>query len=374
MLYIHIPFCKQKCSYCNFHFSTSLKLKNEMLFAIKNELSLRNNELKNKTLETLYFGGGTPSILEVDEIKMLMDEILKYFDFSRDIEITLEANPDDLDQKFLKGVAEIGINRLSIGIQSFHDEDLRLMNRAHSSSQAESSVKRAQDAGIQNISIDLIYGAPTSNFEIWKQNLDKAIVLEVPHISSYALTIEPRTALENWINKGKISPPKENTQNEEFYYMVDFLKDNGFDHYEISNFGKPDFYSKHNTSYWKYKPYLGIGPSAHSYDGGQIRAWNIANNSLYIKDLLQGKLPIEKEILSEKDRYNEMLMIGLRTSWGVDLAKIKNDFSDEIIQKFNADIQPKIEQGILLIENNHLKIPEKHWFFADGIASDLFLI
>ena len=177
-----------------------------------------------------------------------MDEILKYFDFSRNIEITLEANPDDLDQKFLKGIAEIGINRLSIGIQSFHDEDLRLMNRAHSSSQAESSVKRAQDAGIQNISIDLIYGAPTSNFEIWKQNLDKAIVLEVPHISSYALTIEPRTALENWITKGKISPPKENTQNEEFYYLVDFLKDNGFDHYEISNFGKPNFYSKHNTS------------------------------------------------------------------------------------------------------------------------------
>ncbi len=345
-----------------------------MLFAIKNELSLRNNDLRDKTLETLYFGGGTPSILEADEIKMLMDEILKYFDFSKDIEITLEANPDDLDQKFLKGIAEIGINRLSIGIQSFYNKDLRLMNRAHSSSQAEFSVKRAQDTGIQNISIDLIYGAPTSNFEIWKQNLDKAIELEVPHISSYVLTIEPRTALENWINKGKISPPKENTQNEEFYYMVDFLKNNGFDHYEISNFGKPDFYSKHNTSYWKYKPYLGIGPSAHSYDGEKIRAWNIANNSLYIKDLLQGKLPIEKEILSEKDRYNEMLMIGLRTSWGVDLAKIKNDFSDEIIQRFNADVQPKIQQGILLIENNHLKIPEKHWFFADGIASDLFLI
>ena len=195
MLYIHIPFCKQKCSYCNFHFSTSLKLKNEMLSAIKNELSLRNNELKNKTLETLYFGGGTPSILEADEIKMLMDEVLKYFDFSEDIEITLEANPDDLNQKFLKGIAEIGINRLSIGIQSFHDEDLKLMNRAHRSSQAESSVKRSQDAGIQNISIDLIYGAPTSNFEIWKQNLDKAVALEVPHISSYALTIEPRTAL-----------------------------------------------------------------------------------------------------------------------------------------------------------------------------------
>lgn len=373
MLYIHIPFCKQKCSYCNFHFSTSLKLKEEMILALQKEIYFRKDELHNNLLETLYFGGGTPSILSIDEVKKLMDSVLKYFSFKNDIEITLEANPDDLSQNYLKGLREIGINRLSIGVQSFFEDDLKMMNRAHTNSQAEDCIKRSQDAGIENISVDLIYGSPTSHIEIWKQNLQKAVDLEVSHISSYALTIEPKTALDNWIERGKISAPKEAEQNQEFYYMVDFLKNNGFEHYEISNFGKPDFYSKHNSSYWKYQPYLGIGPSAHSYDGKDLRSWNITNNPLYIKSLNENKLPTEKEILSEKDRYNELLMIGLRTSWGADLEKIK-DFSDEIQEKFHKDIQSKISEGILTIENNHLKIPEKHWFFADGIASDLFII
>ena len=345
-----------------------------MLSAIKKEIELRKNELENKNLKSLYFGGGTPSILKGDEIKSLIDEVLKHFTFDTEIEITLEANPDDLDKNFIKEIADSGINRLSIGTQSFFEEDLKLMNRAHSASEAESSIKRAQDFGLENLSIDLIYGSPTSNFEIWKQNLNKIIELQVPHVSSYALTIEPKTALENWVRNGKIASPKESEQNKEFHYMSDFLKDHGFDHYEISNFGKPNFHSKHNSAYWKYQEYLGIGPSAHSYNGRNERSWNVANNTIYTQKLQENILPKETEILSEKDQFNEMLMIGLRTIWGVDLQKMQEKFSEELLEKFNKEIQSKILDEILIIEENNLKIPEKHWFLADGIAADLFIL
>ncbi|WPO90396.1 radical SAM family heme chaperone HemW [Chryseobacterium sp. HR92] len=374
MIYIHIPFCKQKCSYCNFHFSTSLNFKDEMLRAMKTELMLRKDELQNRTLKSLYFGGGTPSILSVDEINSLIDEALRYFSFEKDIEITLEANPDDLDKSFLKQLAGTPVNRLSIGTQSFFEEDLKLMNRAHTASEAEGSIKRAQDFGFENLSIDLIYGSPTSNLEIWKENLNKTIALEVPHISSYALTVEPKTALENWISKGKVKSPKEEEQNREFYYLSDFLKDNGFEHYEVSNFAKPGFYSRHNSSYWKYQEYLGIGPSAHSYNGFDVRSWNVANNQQYIKKLNDKLLAKEEEILSKEDQFNEMIMIGLRTIWGVDLTSLKNKFSDRLLEHFQTEIKTKLEEGILIVENDHLKIPEKHWFMADGIASDLFIV
>ncbi|WP_345204818.1 radical SAM family heme chaperone HemW [Chryseobacterium ginsengisoli] len=374
MIYIHIPFCKQKCSYCNFHFSTSLNFKDEMIAAMKKEIYLRKDELQNKTLQSLYFGGGTPSILSPDEVKFLIDEVLKYLSFDKDIEITLEANPDDLDKNFLKGLSNSPINRLSIGTQSFFEEDLRLMNRAHTASEAEGSIKRAQDFGFENLSIDLIYGSPTSNLEIWKENLNKTIALEVPHISSYALTVEPKTALENWISKGKVLSPKEEEQNKEFYYLSDFLKDNGFEHYEVSNFAKPGFYSRHNSAYWKYKEYLGIGPSAHSYNGHDVRSWNIANNPQYIKKLNSNLLAKEEEILSQNDQFNEMIMIGLRTIWGVDLESLKEKFNNEVLDHFQSEIKSKLEEEILIIENNHLKIPEKHWFMADGIASDLFIV
>lgn len=374
MIYIHIPFCKQKCSYCNFHFSTSLNFKDEMLDAMKKEIFLRKDELQNKNLQSLYFGGGTPSVLSADEIKSLIDEVLKHFNFNNDIEITLEANPDDLNPKFLKGLSSSSVNRLSIGTQSFFDEDLKLMNRAHNASEAEGSIKRAQDFGFENLSIDLIYGSPTSNLEIWKENLNKTIALEIPHISSYALTVEPKTALENWVSKGKVANPKEEEQNREFYYMIDFLKDHGFNHYEVSNFAKEGFYSRHNSAYWKYQEYLGIGPSAHSYNGNDVRSWNVANNQQYIKKLNSNILAKETEILSQQDQFNEMIMIGLRTIWGVDLESLNQKFSENILDKFNKEIQPKIEDGILKIEGNHLKIPEKHWFMADGIASDLFIV
>lgn len=345
-----------------------------MIHAMKTEIMLRKDELQNKTLKSLYFGGGTPSILSVDEISSLMDEVLRYFSFDKDIEITLEANPDDLDKNFLKQLSGTPVNRLSIGTQSFFEEDLKLMNRAHNASEAESSIKRAQDFGFENLSIDLIYGSPTSNLEIWKENLHKTIALEVPHISSYALTVEPKTALENWISKGKIKSPKEEEQNREFYYLSDFLKDHGFEHYEVSNFARPGFYSRHNSAYWKYREYLGIGPSAHSYNGFDVRSWNVANNQQYIKKLNDKTLAKEEEILSREDQFNEMIMIGLRTIWGVDLTSLKNKFSDQIWEDFQTEIKAKIEEGILIIEDDHLKIPEKHWFMADGIASDLFLV
>lgn len=374
MIYLHIPFCKQKCSYCNFHFSTSLNFKEEMIAALKKEIFLRRDELENKNLKSLYFGGGTPSILKVDELKSIIDEVLKYFSFDPDIEITLEANPDDLDKIFLKELAQTPFNRLSIGTQSFFNEDLLLMNRAHNAGEAESSIKRAQDFGFENISIDLIYGSPTSGLEIWKENLHKTIELQVPHISSYALTVEPKTALNQWIRQNKVPAPKEAEQNKEFYYMSEFLKDQGFEHYEISNFAKPGFHSRHNAAYWNYREYLGIGPSAHSYNGRNERSWNIANNKLYINSLSQHVSAKETEILTEKDQFNEMLMIGLRTVWGVDLVRLNELFSDEILDYFTREIKSKMEDGVLFIENEHLKIPEKHWFLADGIASDLFIV
>lgn len=341
---------------------------------MKKEIFLRKDELQNKTIKSLYFGGGTPSLLKVNELNSLMDEVLKYFAFDPEIEITLEANPDDLDAQFLKGLAHSPVNRLSIGTQSFFDEDLKLMNRAHNAGEAEDSIKRAQDFGFENISIDLIYGSPSSNFEIWKENLRKVIALSVPHISSYALTVEPKTALNQWIQQRKVAAPKESEQHEEFSYMVDFLKDHGFDHYEISNFGKPGFHSQHNSAYWKSKEYLGIGPSAHSFNGLNERSWNIANNRRYIDALNQNTLAKESEILSEKEQFNEMMMIGLRTMWGVDLQQLEEKFGDFIQEEFQKNTTPKLESGILTIENNHLKIPEQHWFLADGIASDLFIL
>ncbi len=345
-----------------------------MLNAISQELQIRHSELEISQLPSVYFGGGTPSILEPDEIQKLLDDVSRFYSIDETTELTLEANPDDLDAKFLKGIVKAGINRLSIGTQSFDDRDLQMMNRAHHAEQAESSIKRAQDAGIENISIDLIYGSPTSDFEVWKQNLQKTIELQVPHVSSYALTIEPKTILENWIEKGKIKAPKEAEQNKEFYYMIDFLKDHGFDHYEISNFGKPSFHSKHNSAYWESHPYLGLGPSAHSYDGKSTRSWNVANNAKYVKSLQENTLPIEREILSDKDQYNERLMIGLRTAKGVDVQRLKEDMNDEISAHYQHSVQQKLNDGKLILEDGFLKIPEKNWFFADGIASDLFIL
>lgn len=373
VIYIHIPFCKQKCSYCNFHFSTSIRQKEQVLRAIKKELYWRRTELPEKPLPSLYLGGGTPSILTVDEIQSLIGEVLKYFDFSPDIEITLEANPDDLSHKFLKSLVQTPINRLSIGTQSFFEHDLKLMNRAHTASQAEDSIKRAQDIGFENLSIDLIYGMPGGDMGQWQQNVRKAIALQVPHISSYALTVEPKTALNAWIEKGKTTSPEEDFQSQAFYYLTEALRQAGFTHYEISNFAIPGYHSRHNAAYWQYQPYLGLGPSAHSYDGGKQRSWNIANNGLYIKNIEQKILPIERETLSEYNQFNELLMIGLRTIWGVSIERIKA-FPQYITEKFYQKLNEKIERGLVVQDENVLTIPRDYWFMADGIAADLFVL
>lgn len=374
MIYLHIPYCKQKCTYCNFHFSTQLKGIDELLEMIKKELLLRQNELEEKTISSLYFGGGTPSIIGPEAIKGLIGEINKYFDFSSDIEITLEANPDDLTSEFLSEIALSPVNRLSIGTQSFFSKDLELMNRAHSATEAEDSIKRSQDVGLENISIDLIYGSPWSGMDIWVKNIEKTLALGVPHISSYALTVEEKTVLADWIQKGKIGIIQEDLQNEEFAYLSRTLQENGFTHYEISNFAKEGFYSRHNSSYWQARPYLGLGPSAHSYDGKRKRSWNVANNNHYTRDLLEGKLPIEREDLTDFEAYNERIMIGLRTKKGVDVNRLKLDFSLDITTHFDKMARQKESQGLLIQENGFLKIPYKHWFLADGIASDMFLV
>ncbi|NAW51794.1 radical SAM family heme chaperone HemW [Elizabethkingia argentiflava] len=372
MLYFHIPFCKQKCSYCNFHFSTSLRGKDDMLNAIKKEVELRHQELEKRSISSLYFGGGTPSLLEVRELSGLLETSAKYYDFDADIEITLETNPDDLDADFLKALSKSGINRLSIGVQSFFEADLRLMNRAHSVIQAEDAIKRAQDFGFDNLSIDLIYGS--SSLSIWQRNLQKAVELGVPHISSYALTVEPKTALNKWVEDKLVKAPNEDIQNSEFHYMSHFLQEHDFIHYEISNFAKKDFYSKHNSAYWNAAPYIGFGPSAHSFNGKRERSWNIANNFLYIKGIAENRRNFEKEKLSPKDQLNEWVMIGLRTLRGVDIKALKSSFEEDVLDEFNKHLTSKKDQGLVVEEEGFLKIPQVYWFLADGIASDLFLI
>lgn len=371
-LYIHIPFCKQKCSYCNFHFSTQLHSKDALISALLKELELRKSEI-NSPLETIYFGGGTPSILSDIELGKIFNKIEQHFDIQQDAEITLEANPDDLNAAKVQSIRQLPINRFSIGVQSFFDEDLKLMNRAHSSQEAESSIKRIQDSGFENITIDLIYGSPTTTDKMWKSNLLKTIDLQIPHISSYALTVEPKTLLQHQIKTKKWNQIDDEKQENQFNTLVEILTKNGFNHYEISNFGKPHFHSKHNSAYWLGKPYVGIGPSAHSFDL-QTRSWNVANNSLYIKSLEKNNISRETEILSESDRLNELTMIGLRTSYGIDLEKIKSEFSEEILMIWKENLAPLIADKHLIQQENTIYLSPKYRFFADGIAAEMFIV
>ena len=370
-IYLHIPFCKQACHYCDFHFSTSLKKKEEMISALRRELFLRKNEI-SQPIETIYFGGGTPSVLSNQEINLLIDEIYQLFDVAENPEITLEANPDDLSADRIKELSESKINRLSIGIQSFFDEDLKMMNRAHNAHEAWNSLQKVKKY-FDNISIDLIYGIPEMTIERWRQNVQKALDLNIPHISSYALTVEPKTALATLIKDGKIPTPDDGIAHEHFLLLIEMLEKSGFIHYELSNFGKPDYFSKNNSAYWLGKKYLGIGPSAHSFNG-ENRSWNIANNSLYINAIQQDKLPNEVETLSKKDRYNEYVMTGLRTVWGVSLEKIETNFGQDYLAYLLKNAQVFLTNEKLMIENNILKTTLKGKFFCDGIASELFMI
>lgn len=371
-IYIHIPFCKQACHYCDFHFSTSMKRKEEIVLALIREIQLRKNEFHGEIIETIYFGGGTPSVLTNAEILSLIEAVYENFEVIENPEITLEANPDDLSEERIIALSKTPINRLSIGIQSFFEDDLKLMNRAHNSDEAQKSLAIATKY-FDNISVDLIYGIPGLTNEMWLENIETALSFGIPHISSYALTVEPKTALHKLIQTGKIAETKDDVAQDHFEILVRTLTDNGFIHYELSNFGKPDYFSQNNSSYWLGKKYLGIGPSAHSFDG-KSRSWNIANNMLYLKSILADKLPHEVEILTQQDRYNEYVMTGLRTIWGVSLERIEKEFGKDYLNYLLNQADKFLIDGLLSIAENVMTTTAKGKFLADGIASDLFLV
>ena len=382
-IYLHIPFCKQACHYCDFHFSTSLKKKDEMILALAKEIELRKDEFKDEIVETIYFGGGTPSILQISDLRFLIEEVYRNYNVIENPEITVEANPDDLSEERIielslewqspnRAKLNNRINRLSIGIQSFFEEDLKLMNRAHNSEEAKKCLEIATKY-FDNISIDLIYGMPNMSHEKWLHNINTALAYNVPHISSYALTVEPKTALHSFIKKGIIPQLDDEVAQEHFHLLVNKLEEKGFIHYELSNFGKENYFSKNNSSYWLGKKYLGIGPSAHSYNGSS-RSWNVSNNSMYLKALAENQLPSETENLTQTDRYNEYIMTGLRTVWGISLDRIATQFGKTYLDYLNQQAEKYIEDHLLFIDDNILRTTKSGKFLSDGIASDLFLL
>jgi oxygen-independent coproporphyrinogen-3 oxidase len=370
-IYLHIPFCKQACHYCNFHFSTQLGLVDAVLAAMHMELEQRRHELAGQSVETIYFGGGTPSILPVAAIDGLLQAIGRHYTLGNNLEVTLEANPDDLSPQHLADLKLAGINRLSIGIQSFHDADLRFMNRAHNATEALRCVAMAQDRGFADLSIDLIYGTPTMDDEAWAYNLQLALALGVPHLSAYSLTVEPRTALDSFISKGKLPPLDEAAAARQFQQLVQATVGQGYHHYEISNFALPGRYARHNTSYWTGAQYLGIGPAAHSYNGA-ARRWNVANNARYAKTVPAGETYYEEETLTPTNQYNEYLMTSLRTMWGVDMAAVSQRFGNERRQQLQLQVQPYLSAGQLSLTDNQLLLTNAGKLLADGIISDLF--
>ncbi len=371
-IYLHIPFCKQACYYCDFHFSTSLKHKESIIMAIKQELVLRKDELR-EPVKTIYFGGGTPSLLEANEIRDILSVIDNNFTTEKEVEITLEANPDDLTKEKLIHLSHTQINRLSIGVQSFFDDDLKLMNRAHSAKESLQSLKWAKSY-YNNISIDLIYGLPEMSDKKWLENLNQFLALEIPHLSSYALTVENNTALANFINKGKLKPLDEAMAAKHFELLNEVMINHGLLPYETSNFAKEGYLSQHNTSYWQGKAYLGVGPSAHSFDGQLCRRWNVSNNIKYLKGINTQTKYFEKEYLTKADKFNELILTRLRTIWGVSLTQVEKEFGLKFLNFLEKEIQHHLQQNHLKINDNHLIITQKGKFFADGIASDLFML
>jgi oxygen-independent coproporphyrinogen-3 oxidase len=372
-IYIHIPFCKQACTYCNFHFSTTLNLKNDLLKALKKEIILAGGSHTNsEKIATIYFGGGTPSLLATGEIADILATIKQYFSISPGAEISLEANPDDIQTPVLVEWMEMGINRLSLGVQSFNEQELRWMNRAHHAGQSLQSIDDILAAGFTNVSVDLIYGSPLLTNEAFIKNVNTILDKNIPHVSAYALTVEPKTALHKMISLQKSPPVDEARQAEQFEILLSMLEKAGFEQYEISNFARPGFRSRHNSSYWSGEPYFGFGPSAHSYDGKNIRWWNIANNALYIKSIEQGVIPSEEEKLTATQQLNESIMISLRTMEGLDLEKIKKQFGEDYEKKIVVNAQKYINDKKLIYDKAKLVLTKEGKFFADGIAAGLF--
>ena len=369
-IYIHIPFCKQACHYCNFHFSTSMQLKNGFLDALLKEIQLRKDFLDGEPVETIYFGGGTPSLLSLVDLRAIFDTLFQHFSILSQAEVTLEANPDDINQHKLTEWRRVGINRLSIGVQSFFEEDLIWMNRAHNAGQARASILSAQEAGFSNITIDLIFGGPTLTDDHWQQNVYQAVQLKIPHLSCYALTVEPGTALESRISRKISTPVSSEDQAAQFTQALHWLTSAAYEHYEISNYALPGFRSRHNSSYWEGKKYIGFGPSAHSYNG-IARQWNVSNNAVYIDSLKNNEVPFETEVLSPVQKLNERIMISLRRKEG--LALSNHDLtSSSVIEELLRKAARHEQQGLLTIRNDVLALTDKGKLYADGIASDLF--
>ncbi|HJW15856.1 MAG TPA: radical SAM family heme chaperone HemW, partial [Flavisolibacter sp.] len=369
-IYLHIPFCKQACTYCNFHFTTSLHYKNDLLKALVKESALEKEYLERKPVETIYFGGGTPSILSSTEIESLLEALHRNFPIAPQAEITLEANPDDIIKEKLQGWKNAGINRLSIGVQSFFEEELKWMNRAHNSSQALEGLELATTL-FDNITMDLIYGSPLLTDEMWKHNVDTAIQLGIPHLSCYALTVEEKTPLQKMIQLQQRSDVDNDKQARQFSLLMQWLKEKGYEHYEVSNFAKQGYRSRHNSSYWKGAPYLGLGPSAHSYNGKE-RRWNIANNVTYIKSINEGQPKRETEVLSEQNKINEHIMISLRTMEGLDLEAIDRHWGTLEMNRLESQLGKYIKAGFAIKENSFIKLTNEGMLRADGIAADLF--
>jgi oxygen-independent coproporphyrinogen III oxidase len=370
-IYIHVPFCKQACNYCNFHFSTNLALQNDFTGALLKEIELRRTYLANEPIETIYFGGGTPSLLPLPAIHDILNSIYRNFPITSEPEISFESNPDDMTRSHLKAWKEFGINRLSIGVQSFYKNDLVWMNRAHDVQQAIEAVENAISAGFANFSLDLIYGLPELTDEKWIENLGKAISLNPSHISCYALTVEPKTALYKMIQMKKTADVQPEKQARQFLTGIQLLEAAGFEHYEISSFSKPGKRSRHNSSYWQSKKYLGLGPAAHSFDGSS-RQWNISNNVIYIKSLKEGRLNMESENLLPRDLLNEYIMTSLRTMEGLDLEKVSNQFGDEKSHSLENNARKYIESKKIERKKEKLVLTNSGKLFADGIASSLF--
>jgi len=370
-IYLHIPFCRQACHYCNFHFSTSLKLKNEFVEALLKEIELQKNYLPAEPVNTIYFGGGTPSLLTKEELAAILQMVRQNFSVATDAEVTLESNPDDITEEKLIEWKQAGINRLSIGVQSFFEDDLRWMNRAHSAQQAIDNLQLAKQY-FDNITMDLIYGTPTLPDENWRHNVQQAIALGIPHISCYALTVEPGTALSSLINKHKMADVNTEDQARQFLLLMNWMQEAGYEHYEISNFALPGMRSRHNSSYWQGAAYLGLGPSAHSFNGTS-RQWNISNNALYIKSLEEDKLPFEMETLTGTQQLNEYIMTSLRTIEGLDLGWVVGRFGEREAIQLQRFAQPFIDSGRMRFYNNHLQLTKEGKLFADGIAAELFV-
>ena len=370
-IYIHIPFCKQACHYCNFHFSTSMKHKNGFLDALLKEISLQAGYLEEHDVETIYFGGGTPSLLTGEELGSVLTAIYSRFNITPGAEITFETNPDDINLEKLMEWKSRGINRLSIGVQSFYDEDLRWMNRAHDAGQAQNSIAQSQSAGFENITIDLIYGTPGLTDQKWKNNVEQAISLGIPHLSCYALTVEPSTALEKMIALKKSPPVNTDDQARQFGILMDALGEAGYEHYEISNFALPGKRSRHNSSYWQRQPYLGLGPSAHSFKGN-TRQWNVSNNILYINSLSNNEVPFEFEVLTPVQEMNEIIMTSLRTSEGLDLPALSDRFGSSAVAEVIKSARPYLDRNLVIEKDGHLMLSIEGKLFADGIAAALF--